>query len=264
MERFPLPKGNGMLSKSLRVRVALGGLLVAGMVLFTTGEVQSQKLPKLPPPPTPLQPGTVPNRPYINLVNNASLYTFKNPNANLPSQLPYAFVAVAHEDCRLYNNGAMLLPMIRLQAAECINGGNGTTNQNPPPAIICVVQINGTLACTFNGIPIPQPPPGTQVVIVGGPGPVQGTKFSRISYDPSANYNSYSPSTNYSSYQPSSTTSTSAGSSSVKYFGGFGSFSEASLSFSLMATSASAQFGNGFANIMPESTTMPREASSEK
>lgn len=71
----------------------------------------------------------LPPRQPIFLNNNASLYTFPNPNFGLPSQLPYAFVAVAHEDCRLFNNGAKLMPQHRLMAAECMqnamNGGGG-------------------------------------------------------------------------------------------------------------------------------------------
>jgi len=57
--------------------------------------------------------------PQNPLLNNGSLYTFPNPTNGLPSQLPYAYVAVAHQDCRLYHNGATLMPVNRLLAGQC-------------------------------------------------------------------------------------------------------------------------------------------------
>ena len=70
--------------------------------------------------PAQAQPG-FPNRftPQMPMLNNGSLYTFPNPTNGQPNQLPYAYIAVAHQDCRLYHNGATLMPVNRLLAGLC-------------------------------------------------------------------------------------------------------------------------------------------------
>src|SRR5262245_49690282 len=51
------------------------------------------------------------------ILNNGSLYTWgPNPTFGFPGQLQFAFTAVAHQDCRLYHNGATLMPFPRLVA----------------------------------------------------------------------------------------------------------------------------------------------------
>jgi hypothetical protein len=201
-------------------RISLGLLLVIGASLLAGGAGQSQVIPGVGPK---IGPGTgfLPkNRPYINLNNNGSLYTIVNPNAAQPSQVPYSFIAVAHEDCRLYNNGAMLMPMHRLQAGECQNGlMNQQQQQNP-----------------LLNLPIPLP----VIVVNGRPPYFFGTNASR-GLDPY----------NYGSYQPSATstlsTSSSPSGSAKQGFGGFGTFSSTSLAFgNLMPADAAAPFGGGF------------------
>jgi hypothetical protein len=104
------------------VRIGMVMLLIGGL----SATVHSQGKGSLPS-----------TRPPIFLNNNASLYTFPNPNFGKPGQLAFAFVAVAHEDCRLFNNGATLMPKHRLMAANCMQGGasggmnGGTTVIDP-------------------------------------------------------------------------------------------------------------------------------------
>lgn len=97
-------------------RNALGLLLVALVFGFTSETANAQKFrgPNTKPPVV-----TFPPAPNIPMVNNGSLYTFPNPTNGLPNQVPFAYIAVASQDCRLYHNGATLMPMPRLVAGQC-------------------------------------------------------------------------------------------------------------------------------------------------
>jgi hypothetical protein len=55
------------------------------------------------------------------LLNNGSLYTFVNPSFQNPSQLQFAYIAVAPQDCRLYHNGATIMPEHRLMGSLCLD-----------------------------------------------------------------------------------------------------------------------------------------------
>lgn len=89
---------------------------IATMMLGAARPAAAQFPPIMPAPkisPT-LRPAPPPR-----MLNNGSLYTFANPNAALPGQLPYGYMAVASQDCRLYHNGALLMPVNRLLAGQC-------------------------------------------------------------------------------------------------------------------------------------------------
>jgi hypothetical protein len=211
-----------------------------------------------------LSQNKLPPRPPIFLNNNASLYTFPNPNAGKPSQLAFAFVAVAHEDCRLFNNGAKLMPKYRLMAAECMNGTNGMNPTPLPPG-------TGQLGFCWDAgarfgrpvfqINVPRPPgaitSATCIVIrtvppIGAPGTINGINFARPGlYNPFAYGYGYGG--NYETYNPGSsqsTLSTSPASSSQSR--GFQGFSLPNDADRLIEFAASVgidpltQFGSGF------------------
>jgi hypothetical protein len=231
--------------------------LVAIMVCFAV-EAQSQMAA------TP--GGGIPPRPPIFLNNNASLYTFPNPNFGKPSQLPFAFVAVAHEDCRLFNNGAMLMPKHRLMAAECLNtagmNGTGTGGINPLTGLP-----NGT------GVPGTGGLPG---------GAIQGINFARPPvYNPwlAAAYRNYygnQQNNGYYNYpmqadavlttQSSDSDNASGTSTSAKKtYRGFGSFSEARLGgFPSMLQIGSTSFGRGFETESTDDSTTRKKKEADK
>jgi hypothetical protein len=92
------------------------GLLVALCLLIgIPNKIQAQFRGPNKTPPVVIFP---PVPPY-QILNNGSLYTWPNPTNGLPGQLPFAFIAVAHQDCRLYHNGATLMPFPRLVAGQC-------------------------------------------------------------------------------------------------------------------------------------------------
>lgn len=142
---------------------ALAVLLAAGVAM---SQVPSAAVPPgmMPPGMMPYVKGKLPPRPVSRLLNNGSLYTFPNPNAGLPNQLRYGYIAVAHEDCRLFNNGATLMPRPRMMAAECMNG-NGRGPMPPP-----LPPNPGPLPPNPGPIPpnaVPMPPPGLPPYFMG-------------------------------------------------------------------------------------------------
>jgi hypothetical protein len=192
--------------------------------LLIGGQAQGQKKIKGPP--------------IINLNNNGSLYTFQNPNAQFPSQLKYAFTAVAHEDCRLYNNGATLMPIHRLMAAECqaaikieVTAGAPPVPPTPvTPPIICVLLPNGQLVCTAGG--------------------VGGINYNRSNPYPNPSYALYSNgNSNYGQYTPSSQPATSSSSMSTpggSAYGGFGLRNWRPMGGFATMTEVAGTFGDGF------------------
>jgi hypothetical protein len=99
-------------SKGLVVAIALGFLVF----YVESSSAQQFRGPNMNPPVVvfpPLQP-----RP---LLNNGSLYTFVNPSFQNPSQLQFAYIAVAPQDCRLYHNGATIMPEHRLMGSLCLD-----------------------------------------------------------------------------------------------------------------------------------------------
>lgn len=216
----------------------------------------------LPQPAVATGSGSLPgSRPPIFLNNNASLYTFQNPNFGMPGQLAYAFVAVAHEDCRLFNNGAKLMPKHRLLAAECIQANNMNTGGGGGGG--------GVVIDPITGLPINPGGPGTGQLGInyGRPmNPWQAAAY-RNNYAYANGYAGYGPpaqtSGGYTSYpmQPEAVLSTAQGvaatdtasadpaaTSKRRSFKGFGSFREHSYGgfTTTLQTNASRSFGKGF------------------
>jgi hypothetical protein len=92
------------------------GLAIGGSI---AEPAYAQKFRQAPVTTNP--PVTMPPRQVTPLLNNGSLYTFFNPTFQAPSQLPYAYIAAPPQDCRLYNNGATLMPEHRLMASLCLD-----------------------------------------------------------------------------------------------------------------------------------------------
>jgi hypothetical protein len=224
--------------------------LVGIMFVLAHGEVfsQARRLPKTRPP--------------IFLNNNASLYTFPNPNFGKPSQLPFGFVAVAHEDCRLYNNGAKLMPKHRMLAAECcidrdpmtglcrdvnptgLGQGVGGIGLLPPcPVPYELVPYLGGLVpwCPAGGIlpPVVVGPDPFPIPVIGG-------------YNANRYQNSYG--SGYAAYNPTagpvnpSTGGTSAAQMASRAYRGFGTYTESNFGgfTASLGTDPYTRFGRGF------------------
>jgi hypothetical protein len=101
----------------LNYRNALGLVVLVAIFGFTSETANGQAKFRGPNTIPPIV--VFPPAPNIPMNNNGSLYTFPNPTAGLPNQLPFAYIAVANQDCRLYHNGATLMPMPRLVAGQC-------------------------------------------------------------------------------------------------------------------------------------------------
>lgn len=232
--------------KLVRPMLLLG--LVGVMLGLAQGEVFSQGRGKLPK-----------TRPPIFLNNNASLYTIPNPNFGKPSQLPFSFVAVAHEDCRLYNNGAKIMPKHRMIAAECC------IDRDPMTGVCRDVNVNN-VGLGQNGVGLlpPCPVPYELVPYLGGlvpwcptgsilP-PVFPPVFNGYNANRMPNASPYVPGGNYANYNPGSSTVTTDGSSASsaqmvnRAYRGFGSYTESNFGgFSAaMTTDPYTRFGRGF------------------
>ena len=238
--------------------------LIGAMLLMAENEAKSQKN-RLPSP-----------RPKIFLNNNGSLYTYPNPNFGLPSQLAHSFTAVASEDCRLFNNGATIMPQFRLLAGECDQLANNMNNNNGGGVLPGGFVPLGI--CPLDGLPIfddfTHPPfPHTHVgacfgvvpPIVGPPfGGVPG--FGGVNYQrnrPGGYYPSYpgANGSNYDSYNPNAAAATMTTASSAYHptpaggwgnsrsYRGFGSYSDSNFGgfMASVGTEPTAQFGGGFA-----------------
>jgi hypothetical protein len=101
-------------SKGLGVVIALGILICHTQ----TSSAQVFRGPNVTPPVVVLPP-----RQVTPLLNNGSLYTMVNPtpNSTWPNQMQFAFIAVAPQDCRLYHNGATIMPEHRLMGSLCLD-----------------------------------------------------------------------------------------------------------------------------------------------
>jgi hypothetical protein len=117
------------MSKNL-VAVAKGIVFVVALAILgmNSEEAFGQAFRKAPPVTTlvqpailPPQPKTLPGNQLSPLLNNGSLYTIVNPVNGQPNQLNVAYIAVAPQDCRLYHNGATLMPELRLMASQCLD-----------------------------------------------------------------------------------------------------------------------------------------------
>jgi hypothetical protein len=112
----------------------LFGLPLLGAALFTTpDQAQAQGMGMMGPPM--LRPASGPFfRPTVALLNNGSLQTSANPNAKLPNQIPFIYIAAMPLGDRLGNNGVFydtgLLPNLGLFAPQ---GMGGNPMPNPPP-----------------------------------------------------------------------------------------------------------------------------------
>src|SRR5262245_36376408 len=100
--------------KVLGLGVEIALLCLSSDGLF--GQTIRQAPPKLPPPVILPIPG------QVQMLNNGSLYSFgPNPQYGNPGQLQFAFIAVTHQDCRLYHNGATIMPEYRLMSSLCLD-----------------------------------------------------------------------------------------------------------------------------------------------
>lgn len=128
-----------MLQQSL-LRIGLWAALVPAVFLFGESQVNAQKLRGpgggmgMMTPPTLL-----PRQPYFPyLLNNGSLQTTQNPNANLPNQVRFIYIAAMPLGDRLGNNGVYydtdIIPNIGLfQGGQNLMGQVPQNPMNPNP-----------------------------------------------------------------------------------------------------------------------------------
>lgn len=132
--------------------------LVLGLYLACETKLYAQFPPPPPLGPIQLRGPTIgnrqprlPPRPPINLLNNGSLQTSPNPNAILPNQHQFAYIAAMPLGDRLGYNGIFydyeIIPNIGLYSPGAMGGGGGGV---PPGG-------GGPFPPPFPG-PVPFPP----------------------------------------------------------------------------------------------------------
>jgi hypothetical protein len=246
--------------RKLLGRLVSLGFLAGSVLILMGGEVQSQvgngKLPS--------------RRPKIFLNNNGSLLVTPNPNFGLPSQAPFMFIAYAHEDCRLVNNGVTIMPKFRLLAAECEQLGNNNNNNNGGigtlPGGFTPIGI-----CPFDGLPLfpefVEPPfphshpslcfgVGGVIPPIGGIPVIGGVNYNRHrpgvgpSYPYYPGYPYSVAGSNYSTYNPGSNGGSSLNTMDVSVSAAFRGFDladgKAPEFMASVGTAPRTKFGTGF------------------
>src|SRR5262245_18101113 len=212
---------------------ALGLGLAIALLCFSSEGLFGQMPFRQAPPKTP-PPVVLPGPGQIQMLNNGSLYSFgPNPQFGHPGQLQFAFIAVASQDCRLYHNGATIMPEYRLMSSLCLDSRITPVQLQPTQGYYPMLPKGGLIAGGGGG--------GAGGGAAGGPGGNQGGGPAmmgwggyRMPYYPAAygyNYPYYpgsyeSPS--YSGFDFSSNPPTTSGSFSnftgTNSFTGIGSF----------------------------------------
>lgn len=117
--------------------------LVLGLVLVSGTEVLAQGKLRGPAPAGGMP--QLPPKPPINLLNNGSLATWPNPNAILPNQVQFAYIAAVPLGDRLGYNGIFydqeIIPNVGLFTPGGMGGGVSPGPGPFPPPLFQAAQL---------------------------------------------------------------------------------------------------------------------------